>query len=275
MESTQKPDIELRRQRGRRRRAFGGGPDRPQASDGGLPVSEEVVVRRGLVRARQLRVLTYLAVQVVPWSLRRRLLNTLLGYEIDPTARIFRSWVVPWGRVVLGPNAWIGPFTMVGRGVHDLIMGEGARLGQLNWVSGEPREDLHYQDQGMRRPHFIMDEHATVTGRHYINCTDLFHMHRYSVLGGGRSAVWTHGVDYRTARQMAKPIEIGEYSLVATNSVLLPGAKVPHHCVVGAMSLVTKDLGTPYRLYGGTPAKEITELKEDEEMFSRPTGWFT
>ena len=61
---------------------------------------------------------------------------------------------------------------------------------------------------------------------------------------------------------------VGDFSQVATGSVLLPGVKVGRHCLVGACSSVTKDV-PDYKLVVGVPAKVLKDVREIKD---RETG---
>ena len=61
---------------------------------------------------------------------------------------------------------------------------------------------------------------------------------------------------------------VGDFSQIATGSVLLPGVKIGKHCLVGAGSSVTKDV-PDYQLVLGTPAKVIKDVREIRD---RETG---
>lgn len=61
---------------------------------------------------------------------------------------------------------------------------------------------------------------------------------------------------------------IGDYSQIAVFSVLLPGVKIGKHALVGAGSIVGKDVDD-YQLVLGNPAKFIKDVRE---IKSRETG---
>jgi acetyltransferase-like isoleucine patch superfamily enzyme len=61
---------------------------------------------------------------------------------------------------------------------------------------------------------------------------------------------------------------VGDYSQVAVFSVLLPGVKVGKHCLIGAGSVVGKEV-QDYQLVLGSPAKFIKDVRE---IRSRETG---
>lgn len=62
--------------------------------------------------------------------------------------------------------------------------------------------------------------------------------------------------------------KVGDYSQIATGSILLPGVNVGKHCLVGAGSVVAKDV-SDYMLVVGTAARP---LKDVREIRDRETG---
>lgn len=61
----------------------------------------------------------------------------------------------------------------------------------------------------------------------------------------------------------AKDVEIGEYSFIGTNAVILMGVKIGHHSVIGAGCVVPQDTTiAPYSIVGGVPAKIIGSSKK-------------
>lgn len=58
-----------------------------------------------------------------------------------------------------------------------------------------------------------------------------------------------------------KGCEIGDYSVVATMSVILPGVKIANHSLIGAHSLVSKDVAA-HTVVAGVPAKPMCEANK-------------
>jgi len=56
-------------------------------------------------------------------------------------------------------------------------------------------------------------------------------------------------------------VHVGEYAVVATMSVLLPGVSIGPHALVGAGSVVRRDV-SPHSLVAGNPARFIRPVKE-------------
>jgi acetyltransferase-like isoleucine patch superfamily enzyme len=61
---------------------------------------------------------------------------------------------------------------------------------------------------------------------------------------------------------------VGDYSQIAVFSVLLPGVNIGKHCLIGAGSVVGKDV-EDYQLVVGSPCKFIKDVRE---IKSRKTG---
>ena len=210
---------------------------------------------------------------LLPWELRRWWLGRVFGYEIHPTARIGRSWVMP-GKLVMEAGARIGSGTVC-KGVELVEMKQGAHLGNLNWVTGLPTGGGRYfLHQPERRPELRMGRHASVTNRHLIDCTGTVTIGAFATLAGFQSQILTHSIDLAAGRQASEPVEIGEYCFVGTNCVLLGGSVLPERSVLGAKSLLNKAWAEGGMLYGGVPAKLVRKLPVEEmAYFRRAEGW--
>lgn len=67
---------------------------------------------------------------------------------------------------------------------------------------------------------------------------------------------------------------VGDFSQIATGSVLLPGVKIGKHCLIGAGSSVTKDV-PDFQLVVGVPAKVIKDVRDikDREIGEAHYPW--
>lgn len=209
---------------------------------------------------------------LLPWELRRRFLEWQFGYSIHPTSRIGLAWILP-RRLILEEHARIGHLTVC-KNIDLLHLGAHALVGQLNWITGFPTgPSRHFAQQPERRPELIVEKHAGISSRHFIDCTARVRIGAFSTIAGYRSQLVTHSIDLAAGRQSSEPIEIGEYCFVGTEAVVLGGASLPHHSVLGAKSLLNKKWDAPYQLYGGVPAKPLRELPQDLEYFRRQEGF--
>ena len=199
---------------------------------------------------------------LLPWNLRRSFLENQFGYSIHPSSRIGFAWIFP-RRLVMEEGSRIGHLTLC-KNIDLLHLGAHAIVGQLNWITGFPSgPSRHFAHQPERQPELIVERHAGISSRHLIDCTARVRIGAFATIGGFRSQLLTHSIDFNAGRQTAEPIEIGEYSFTGTNSVVLGGSVLPHHSV----------LGEPYRLYAGVPAKPVKELSPEMEYFRRSEGF--
>lgn len=81
--------------------------------------------------------------------------------------------------------------------------------------------------------------------------------------------ILTHSTVKRTINQWPKEkvdalsVEIGEYCFIGTNAVVLMGAKIGHHSVIGAGCVVPQKMVIPpYSLVVGVPAKVVSSSKK-------------
>jgi acetyltransferase-like isoleucine patch superfamily enzyme len=209
---------------------------------------------------------------LLPWEMRRALLEKQFGFSIHPTSRIGLAWIFP-RRLVMEEHSRIGHFTLC-KNIDLLHLGAHAIIGQLNWITGFPSgPGRHFAHQTDRRPELIVEAHAGISSRHLIDCTARVRIGAFATVGGFRSQFLTHSIDFAAGRQSAEPIDIGEYSFIGTNTVVLGGSALPHHSVLGAQSLLNKKWEQPYQLYGGVPAKPLKELSPEMEYFRRAEGF--
>lgn len=209
---------------------------------------------------------------LLPWSLRRQFLERQFGYRLHPKSYIGFAWIFP-RRLVMEENARIGHLT-VAKGLDHLHVGAHAVIGQLNWITGFPTgPSRHFAHQPGRRAELIVEQHAGISSRHFIDCTARIRIGAFTTVAGFRSQLITHSIDLAAARQSSEPIEIGEYCFLGTESVVLGGSALPHHSVLGAKSLLNKKWDAPFQLYAGVPAKPIKELPRDLGYFQRQEGF--
>lgn len=209
---------------------------------------------------------------LLPWSIRRRYLGSQFGYSLHPTSRIGLSWIFP-RRLIMEEGARIGHFNMC-KNADLLHLGAHSLIGQLNWITGFPLgSSRHFAHQVDRQPELIVERHAGISSRHFIDCTARVRIGAYTTLAGYRSQLITHSIDLEAGRQSSEPIDIGEYCFLGTEAVILGGSTLPHHCVLGAKSLLNKKWEEPFHLYGGVPAKPLKALPQDLAYFQRQEGF--
>lgn len=205
-----------------------------------------------------------------PWRLKRWIYVRLLGWDVSRSAHVGMSFV-HGPQVVLEDLATIRSFTVVRH--CTLEMGRNSILGSFNWVTGVPANATgRYSEETQRRSVLIIEKEASVTSRHYIDCTDSVRIGAFSVVAGVRSVIWTHSIDVSRCRQACAPVCVGEYSMVGSTCVILPGAILPAHSILGAGSVLRGAVDTEFALYSGIPAKNVAILDAASGFFHRSTG---
>jgi len=71
------------------------------------------------------------------------------------------------------------------------------------------------------------------------------------------------GYDEETKKRVRKKVEIGNDVLISLNCIILEGVKIGNGAVIGAGSVVTKDV-FPYEVVAGVPAKHLRFRFEKE-----------
>ena len=82
----------------------------------------------------------------------------------------------------------------------------------------------------------------------------------------------SHDVDNPDWQQISAPIVIEDYAWIATNSIILPGVTIGKAAVVGAGSVVSKDV-LPYQVVAGNPARVVKNRMQHNFTHS-PVRWF-
>lgn len=81
----------------------------------------------------------------------------------------------------------------------------------------------------------------------------------------------SHDVRSPKWNQFARPIRVGDYAWIATGAVVLPGVTIGRGAVVGAYTLVSKDV-PDYAVVTGNPAR-IRENSRCRELNYSPTDF--
>ena len=116
----------------------------------------------------------------------------------------------------------------------------------------------------------------SITSRHFIDVNGGVYIGKFTTVAGLRTQILTHSIDILENRQDAKPVKIGDYCFIGTNCILIKGATIPDYSIIGAHSLVNKNLKDEYSLYGGVPARKIKSFKDEKKQpkyFSRENGF--
>ncbi|HVJ06601.1 MAG TPA: hypothetical protein VM578_13085 [Candidatus Saccharimonadales bacterium] len=197
---------------------------------------------------------------------------SLFGYKIHSTARIGFSLIYP-DHLVMGEGSRIGSLSVC-KGLTLLEMGGQSRIGNLNWISGFPAANkTFFAGEPDRHPELVIGEHSAITNRHLIDCTNSVRIGRFTTFAGFRSQILTHSIDLYRGCQSSKPVTIGDYCFVGTNSVLLGGSSLPDCSILAASSLLNKQHSETHQVYAGNPATPVKSLPQDMAYFRRSQGY--
>lgn len=188
----------------------------------------------------------------LPWALKRTVYQRVLGYVVDPSARVGLSLVAP-AALTLGPGARIGHLVRIA-GRLDLRLDAEAGIGSQSTLYGPPP---HYPDwPGL--VHF--GPRARLLGRGFIDGGGTVRLGQDVLLAGREVQVWSHGPTFRDGRWrqlLPAEVRVGANVYVGARAQLLPGADVPERCIVsaGAVVLRTHEPYAPGTVLVGNPAR--------------------
>ena len=210
---------------------------------------------------------------LMPWFLKRRLLQVFFGYIIHPTAYIGLSWIFPRD-LIMEAHSKIGHLNVA---VHldSIQLKEYSSVGRSNWITGfaSGTSSKHFQHQPQRCSQLLLGRHSAITKKHHLDCTNSLTIGEFTTIAGYQSQFLTHSIDVFANRQDSKPIVIGNYCFVSTNVTVLGGAILPDYSILGAKSLLNKNYNDSWILYAGVPARPVKSLPEEALYFKRKTGF--
>jgi serine acetyltransferase len=218
------------------------------------------VWKRGLIQ---------LLIMPLPWTLRRRLLRALFGYELDPTAWIGRSIILPNEGLVMRAGSSIGHLNFA-HGMDRITLGPGASIGNLNRLYSIPSGHPSLSHEPGRQPELLLDENASIVSRHTFDCSNTIHLHKGTIVAGNHTQVVTHGFSTGQSFHLyTRSITFGMYSLVGTGCIVLGGAHLPPYSALGAGSTLRSNFSETHGVYSGVPATRVADIPEDSPFFTR------
>lgn len=196
-----------------------------------------------------------------------RFKNTMLrrlGWTIGRGVRIGPCLALRVDAVQVGDGADVGPFNVL-RNLTQFDIGPGARIGQWNYLTAS----RHMTVAGGPGS-FMLGSEASLTSRHYVDCTGGVQIGAYTTVAGERSTFITHGISWVTSDQTYAGIVIGEFCLVSSNVQVAPGAIVGDRIVIGMGATIAGELSEP-GLYL-QPRAELVRRDLKGQYFERRQG---
>lgn len=153
-------------------------------------------------------------------------------------ARYARADIFPWHRFILERDAQIEDFAVVNNGAGDVRIGEGSRVGLGSVVVG-PVDIGRY---------VFLGQHVSVQGL----------IHGYEDVT----------IDPNLQPLMLRPVKVGDYTHLGTNSTIVAGVTIGERSQIGAGSVVTKDIPS-YCVAVGNPAKVVKRYDHEKKEWVR------
>ncbi len=212
-------------------------------------------------------------VALLPWFLKRRILNHFYGYDLHPLSRIGFSYIFPHF-LRMASGARIGNFN-VAVNLDSMTMGENSTIARGNWITGFPTgtTSKHFAHDKNRRSQLIMGRESAITKNHHIDCTNAITIGDFVTIAGYQSQLLTHSIDVYQGRQDSLPISIGDYCFVSTGVTILGGTALPAHSLLSAGAVLTKQYEEEWKIYAGVPAKPIKGIPPSAAYFTRDKGF--
>ena len=149
-----------------------------------------------------------------------------------------RADIFPWHRFVLERDAQIEDYAVVNNGAGDVRIGEGSRVGVGSVVVG-PVDIGRY---------VFLGQHVSVQG----------------LIHGSEDVTQ----DPNLQPLMLRPVKVGDYTHLGTNSTIMAGVTIGERCQIGAGSVVTKDI-PPYSVAVGNPARVVKRYDFEKKEWVR------
>ncbi len=81
----------------------------------------------------------------------------------------------------------------------------------------------------------------------------------------------SHELQAEQYGNVIKPVVVDDHAWIAYRSIILPGVRIGHAAVVGAGSVVTRDV-EPWSIVAGNPARHI-RWRPERELDYTPSTW--
>lgn len=216
----------------------------------------------------QMKIFVNCLVVILPWRLKRWILNRFYKFDLHRNAYIGLSYIFP-KHLTMAEGAFIGHLN-VAIHLEEIQLGKNCTISRQNWITGFPLSNkTHFQDYPNRMPALIMDEDSAITKQHMIDCTDTVTIGSFTSIAGYGTQVLSHSTSLEKNRQSCARISIGHHCFVGTRSIILPGTILPDQSVLGAGGVLTKQFHESFALYGGVPARFIKKMDETYSFFHR------
>jgi acetyltransferase-like isoleucine patch superfamily enzyme len=197
----------------------------------------------------KLKSLTVLFLGLLPNSIFKTCALRLTGWEIGKKARISPNLFLNASKVSIGSGAQIRAFNIF-RNVSLEVGGESI-IGSFNWVGAARGLSEKPNFKGL----LSLGQHSAINSRNYFDVSGGVIFGDFSDLAGVRSTFITHQIDLSTSIQTCNTIEIGNHSMICSNSILVPGGtQIGNRCLFAMGSVIRAGNYPSGGFYAGMPA---------------------
>lgn len=216
----------------------------------------------------RMKTITIAFIGLLPASPAKNLLMNVFGHRVGKGCRIGICLLWDVRSIELHDGASIGNFNVL-RNLKMLKLGLRTSIGAWNWISAAPL----FAESAPEAGSLYVDRESAITSRHYVDCSGGVRIGMFATVGGHRTTILTHGIDFSSNRQTAGPVLVGDYTFVSTGCTLLKGSMLPDQSLLAAGAVLTerRSESAPGGMWGGVPAKRISDISGD--YFSRNTGY--
>lgn len=189
------------------------------------------------------------------WALRS------LGNYIGRDAVIGPTLVLNCGRFSIADGASISNFNIFRR-LSSIELGRKSIIGNFNQFTA----CADYQRYSPLVGKLTVGELGVITNRHYFDCSGQIILRPFAGVGGIKSIIQSHELDYHTNKTGIGRVVLGRNACTTTGCILLNDSYLPDRSVLAAGSVLPKAKegnNMPVSgLYGGAPARFIREITE-------------
>jgi acetyltransferase-like isoleucine patch superfamily enzyme len=186
---------------------------------------------------------------LLPNSILKTCALRLTGWDIGKRARIAPNIFLNTTKISIGSGAEIRAFNIF-RNVS-LEVGVESIIGSFNWVGAARGLSELPSFKGL----LSLGQHSAINSRNYFDVSGGVFFGDFSDLAGVRSTFITHQIDLSLSIQSCNTIEIGNHSMICSNSKLVPGGtRIGDRCIFAMGSLVRSGVYPNDGFYAGCPA---------------------
>jgi lipopolysaccharide O-acetyltransferase len=154
-------------------------------------------------------------------------------------------------------------------GLNEIVLGQGAQIERDCWIQTVPDDGQHNEAKLVIGPYAgigmgasISAARKVVIGEHVLLARNVYisdHNHAFEDIGVPIMHQGMNGV---------APVSIGRNTWLGQNVVVLPGATIGEHCVIGANSVVNSSI-PDFSVAVGAPARVVKRYNQQAGAWQR------